>query len=185
MLKYILLGFLNYHPMTGYDLKTIMEQSTMHFWHAYHSQIYTTLRKLEDEGMVTSEEEAGDDKLNRRIYHLTDKGRADWQAWLNTALTEQSPVKEELLVRIFFSAQRDPQALLDELHVQRQLHQQKLSLYQSLIPSFLIRGAGENTDVHARLMSEAPFWAATLDFGIRYEQMYIAWLNDVIRHLKL
>jgi DNA-binding PadR family transcriptional regulator len=183
MLKYILLGFLNYHPMTGYDLKTVMEQSTMHFWHAYHSQIYTTLRKLEDEGMVTSEEEAGDDKLNRRIYHLSDKGRADWQAWLNTAMTEQSPVKEELLVRIFFSAQRDPQALLDELHVQRQLHQQKLVWYQSLAPTHLVQGI-EQPEVHAQLQPEIPFWAATLDFGIRYEQMYIAWLTDVINHLK-
>jgi len=54
MLKYILLEFLNYRPMTGCDLKKWIDQSTAHFWHAYHSQIYTTLRKMEADGLVQS-----------------------------------------------------------------------------------------------------------------------------------
>ena len=48
MLKYILLGFVNYQPLTGYDLKTLIDGSTGHFWHAYHGQIYSTLHKLEE-----------------------------------------------------------------------------------------------------------------------------------------
>ena len=45
MLKYVLLGFLNYTPMTGYELKQFMDESTANFWHAKQSQIYTTLKK--------------------------------------------------------------------------------------------------------------------------------------------
>src|SRR5215216_1138048 len=106
MLKYILLGFLKYRAMTGYELKSIMDESTMHFWHAYHSQIYTTLRKLEADGLVSSELEDGYDHLTRRTYTLTEAGRTELSAWLNTPLTETVPEKEDLLVRIFFSAER-------------------------------------------------------------------------------
>ena len=46
MLKYVLLGFLNYAPQTGYELKQAIDKSTSFFWHAKQSQIYTTLKGL-------------------------------------------------------------------------------------------------------------------------------------------
>src|SRR5215510_9112051 len=98
MLKQILLGFLNYKPMTGYELKTSMDESTMHFWHAYHSQIYTTLRKLEEEGLLSSEMLEEDGSPTKRLYTLTDAGRKDLLAWLGHSLTELPDVKEDLLV---------------------------------------------------------------------------------------
>ena len=47
MLKYALLGFLSYRPMSGYDMEHWMEASTGHFWHAKISQVYTTLKQVE------------------------------------------------------------------------------------------------------------------------------------------
>jgi PadR family transcriptional regulator AphA len=179
MLKYILLGFLNYQPMTGYDLKTVMEQSTLHFWHAYHSQIYTTLRKLEADGLVASEVEDSDDKLNKRAYTLTDAGRAELRQWLNQPLNELVPIKEDLLVRLFFSGQRDKAAVLAELRQQRHLHAQKLLYYQTLAPEQLAQRflTPESLPI---LAHESRYWLATLQFGIRYETMYLAWLDDTL-----
>lgn len=181
MLKHILLGFLNYRPMTGYELKSIMDESTMHFWHAYHSQIYTTLRKLEDGGLVISEMEDGDDKLNRRTYTITESGRADLRQWLNTPLQEVVPVKEDLLVRMFFSGERDKQAVLDELQVQRALHRSTLEEYHRLSEGGLHENVGEDRDMASRHL---PFWNATLRFGIRYEEMYLQWIDETIRILE-
>jgi len=45
-LEYAILGFLNYHPYTGYDLKKIFDNSVQHFWVADQSQIYRTLIHL-------------------------------------------------------------------------------------------------------------------------------------------
>jgi PadR family transcriptional regulator, regulatory protein AphA len=179
MLKYILLGFLNYQPMTGYDLKTVMEQSTLHFWHAYHSQIYTTLRKLETDGLVASEVEDSGDKLNRRAYTLTQAGRTELRQWLDQPLNDLVPIKEDLLVRLFFSGQRDPAAVLLELQHQRQLHAQKLLYYQTLAPEQFAQRflAPESLPL---LAQESRYWLATLQFGIRYETMYLAWLDDII-----
>lgn len=180
MLKYILLGFLTYQPLTGYDLKRIMDESTMHFWHAYHSQIYTTLRKLEEEGLLTSEEVEGEagETLKRRVYHITDAGQAEFRVWLAKSLDTLPQVKEDLLVRMFFSGKRDKAAVLDELRFQRQLHQRQLDHYNSLSAEHL------EALVTPENMAEVPFWTATLTFGKQYEAMYLQWLDTVIAQIE-
>ncbi|HRF96975.1 MAG TPA: PadR family transcriptional regulator, partial [Aggregatilineales bacterium] len=75
MLKYILLGGLSYMPLTGYQIKQFMENSTTHFWYAQTSQIYRTLDQLEKEGLVTSQIQEQHDKPDRRLYHITQNGR--------------------------------------------------------------------------------------------------------------
>jgi PadR family transcriptional regulator AphA len=173
MLKYILLGFLKYRSMTGYELKSLMDESTMHFWHAYHSQIYTTLRKLEDAGLVISELDEGDNQLNRRTYTLTETGRADLLAWLDTPLADAVPEKEDLLVRVFFSAERDRQSVIDELRFQRQIHERKLAQYQRV-----------EVDPINESAADLPFWNATLRFGVEYEKMYLRWLDETIESIE-
>lgn len=184
MLKYILLGFLNYASMTGYDLKTIMDYTTMHFWHAYHSQIYTTLRKLESDGLLESEVLDGDDKLNRRLYTITAEGQEVLTSWLQQSLTELPTNKDDLLVRLFFSAQRDPEAVLNELRFQRQLHQQKLVYYETLREAALRTRIVGQTVSSDYLQRDVQFWSATLKFGKSYEQNYIRWLDEVIALLE-
>jgi DNA-binding PadR family transcriptional regulator len=167
--------------MTGYELKSIMNESTMHFWHAYHSQIYTTLRKLEGEGLVTSETENGDEKLNRRVYTITEAGRADLRQWLNTPLDDIVPVKEDLLVRVFFSGERDKQSVLDELRFQRLLHQRTLEEYHRLSEEGM---RGILPEERETMTQQIPFWRATLRFGIQYEMMYLIWIDDTIQILE-
>ncbi len=54
-LEYAILGFLNYHPYTGYDLKKIFDTSVRHFWPADQSQIYRTLARLTEIGFAEME----------------------------------------------------------------------------------------------------------------------------------
>lgn len=179
MLKYILLGFINYRPSTGYDLKQVLDNSTGNFWHAHHSQIYTTLRRMEKDGLVASEM-MEEDGRERRVYSITEAGLADLQAWQDSPLTETAPVKEDLLVRVFFSGLRDIPAILDELRLQRVLHQKELDFYQGTTMPHLI-----NEHNPESLSSIDPLlWLSTLEFGIRYQQMYIEWLDQLIARLE-
>ncbi|HEX7556413.1 MAG TPA: PadR family transcriptional regulator [Leptolinea sp.] len=180
MIKYILLGFLNYQPMTGYDLKQTLDHSVSHFWHAYHSQIYTTLRQMEAEGWVVSEFVYAESQPDRRVYSLTDAGRTEFQTWLDQSLTEMSPIKEELLVRMFFSARRDKKSVLAELHLQRELHQKKLNGYHGLTKTMI----EENAQMTPELKQDAVFWRLTLKMGIGYEEMYVEWLNQAILQIE-
>lgn len=181
MLKYILLGFLNYQPMSGYDLKSLMDESTGHFWHAYHSQIYTTLRKLEADGLLESEEVESDEvKLNKRVYSVTESGRKELIDWQRESMTGMSPVKEDLLVRLFFSGSRNKADTLSELMIQRQLHQQKLDVYNRIADAQLILTDKADPVV----IAEQPYWLMTLEFGKRYEQMYVQWLSECIAQIE-
>jgi PadR family transcriptional regulator AphA len=180
MIKFILLGFLNYQPMTGYELKQAIDDSTAHFWHAYHSQIYTTLRQMDQDGLVTSVQVPGDGLPDRRIYTITPAGQQALRTWLNQTQTEVSPVKEELLVRLFFSAQRDPQQVLTELRLQRELHQEKLAAYRLIAEEMV----SHYTQANPSLQRDQHFWRLTLEMGMRYEDAYIAWLENSIRKIE-
>ncbi len=180
MIKYILLGFLNYQPMTGYELKQAIDHSVSHFWHAYHSQIYTTLRQMEGEALVVSKFIHSEGQPDRRVYSLTEAGRADFETWLDQSLTEMSPIKEELILRLFFSARRETGGVLAELHLQRELHQKKLNEYLAMTDGFIER----NAEVMPELARDAIFWRMTLNMGISYEEMYINWLNQTIHAIE-
>ncbi len=182
MLKYILLGFLNYEPMTGYDLKRSIDGSTAHFWHAYHSQIYTTLRKMERDGLVTSIVDDRDEKLERRIYEITELGKSQLKEWLGKSLTELPPSKDSLLVRLFFSGSRDSQAVLNELRFQRQLHQQQLEIYQQIQSEAKAESRVNSNAIE--IDREAKFWQMTLNFGLEYEKMYLKWLDETITKIE-
>ena len=175
MIKNILLGFLNYQPMTGYDLKQSIDHSTAHFWHAHHSQIYTTLHQMEQEGLVTSQFIYEEGQPNRRVYTITDSGKAELISWLDQPMLEMSTIKEDFLVRVFFSGQREPEKIKTEMKLQVELHQQKLETYRAIVD------IEENEKQHPGLKRDAAFWHATLDMGIRYEEMYINWLKDTLQ----
>lgn len=182
MLKYILLGFLNYQQMTGYDLKRAIDNSTGHFWHAYHSQIYTTLRKMEQDGLVTSVIDDSDEKLERRIYEITNLGQSKLKQWLGKSLTELPPSKDSLLVRLFFSGSRSSEQVLNELKFQRQLHQQQLETYQQIKPEADPQSESPGNSID--FDREAKFWRMTLEFGLAYEKMYLNWLDETIAKIE-
>ncbi len=54
-LSHAILGFLEYGPMSGYDLKKNFDQSVAHFWSATQSHIYKALEDLESQGLVKSQ----------------------------------------------------------------------------------------------------------------------------------
>ena len=174
-LKFALLGFLNYQPRSGYDLKQVMDVSTSNFWQAKQSQIYATLKKLEKEGLIHSHIQTQEYHPNKRIYEITEAGQADLREWLAQPQMTLKPNKEPLLLKLFFSAQINPQEILAELHVQRNLHQAELQKYQTTTKD-VIRQFGASTD----MADDARLWEATRRYGELYEEMYIHWLDETI-----
>ena len=102
-LKYTLLGFLNYGAMTGYDIKTHMDNSTQFFWHAKLSQIYPALKRMEEDAWVESTIMPQEGKPDKKYYEITDKGRAALMDWLDEFPSELVPHKQPELLKIFFA----------------------------------------------------------------------------------
>ena len=175
MLKYALLGFLDYGDKSGYDIKREMDISTNHFWHARISQIYSTLKKLEAGNLVASRIEEQTSKPNRRVYHLTDDGRTILLNWLNTPHTEIDPRKETLLLRMFFSAKADKEKLLEQLCALEVLHRDRAKYYRE----FTAQRIREAERRHPELKRDAFLWELNRKFGERFEEMYADWLSEV------
>lgn len=180
MLKFALLGFLNYRPMTGYELKQNMEISTAHFWNAKLSQIYTALKSLEQDGWVTSHIKTQEERPDKRIYTITLEGKMNLQTWLAEPQQEQSQQKHTLLLKLFFSAQADRENVLAQLYLQRNLHKRQADIYKTKSRAVI----QEILKQSPTLMKEAIFWEATRRFGELYEEMYVKWLNETIQNLE-
>jgi DNA-binding PadR family transcriptional regulator len=67
-----LLSLLADQPMHGYDLIRELEQRSGGMWHPSPGSVYPTLQLLEDEGLVTGQEQEG-----KRVYSITDAGRTE------------------------------------------------------------------------------------------------------------
>jgi PadR family transcriptional regulator, regulatory protein AphA len=176
MLKFAILGFLSYSPMTGYDIKQRMDRSTTHFWHAKQSQIYTTLKSLEQEGCVESLVKEQTERPDRRIYTLTNEGRQQLNIWLNEPYTECSPRKETLVLKMFFAAQMEPESALSQLRLQRDLHARQLEYYRI----DTTRSIQQAEEEFPALKKDALMWEATRRFGEKYEELYVHWIDEMI-----
>ncbi|HYB47625.1 MAG TPA: PadR family transcriptional regulator [Streptosporangiaceae bacterium] len=79
-----LLALLAKEPAHGYELKLALEQT---FGEAYPSpnigQIYVTLKRLEQDGLVRSEDVEQTTRPNKRVYELTPAGRETLRAWVD------------------------------------------------------------------------------------------------------
>ena len=82
-LKHILLGLLR-QPGTGYDLKSVFDERISHFWSAEFGQIYPTLNRLEERGLLESRVEPSSKGPNRRVYTVTGDGRQELLRWLGS-----------------------------------------------------------------------------------------------------
>lgn len=176
MLKYVLLGSLNYLPMTGYELKQFMDRSTANFWHAKLSQIYTTLKSLEGEGLVASTTVYQETRPDRRVYAITDAGRSDLDAWLKDVNMEPGQSKEPLLVKLFFSARVDKATLLAELRLQRELHEKALENLRGETRE----GIAQTVVRAPHLRKDALLWEATRRSGELLEAAALQWFDETI-----
>ncbi|MFC8685731.1 helix-turn-helix transcriptional regulator [Brevibacillus porteri] len=137
--KTIILGFLSYGEMSGYDIKQAFTNSIGFFYDASFGAIYPALRKLEEEGFVTKQEIIQSGKPNKILYRITEAGKQTFRQEIQTPILP--PVlRSDMLVKIFFGKSRtiDEQKDLLEgcLDTQRQLLQQSKASYKKLEVNF-------------------------------------------------
>ena len=174
-LKYTLLGFLSYGPQTGYDLKKHMDNSTQFFWHARLSQIYPALKKLAEEGLAEATVIPQEGKPDKKIYFITEAGRATLMDWLAEPLGKLSSTKDPVLLKLFFSGVLDKETVLAQLRRQLALHRAQLTLYQQETAAYL-----EQIIAETGLAREGVMWELARQFGEEYERAYIRWLEEAI-----
>ncbi|MFF3500596.1 PadR family transcriptional regulator [Streptomyces sp. NPDC003247] len=84
-------------PSSGYDLAKRFDGSLSHVWSARQSQIYPELSKLVDDRLATVTD---DGPRGRKIYELTEAGRAGLEDWL-TGTEPRQRIRSESNLRMF------------------------------------------------------------------------------------
>jgi DNA-binding PadR family transcriptional regulator len=176
-LKHALLGFLNYHPYTGYDLKNIFDSSVQHFWSADQSQIYRTLAQLAEEGLAAMEVVRQADRPDRKVYHITDAGRAELRTFLTGALP-MAPPHSAALVLVFFAGQL-PDAEVKPIFEQAADSFRRLLRQYEQVPAVIERFAAEVGSPR-----ETFFWGLTLEFGVKAVEAHLAWAESVLERIE-
>jgi len=99
---YVILGFLSWRPMSGYDIKARVEESTRFFWAASYGQIYPELKRLAAAGLIEPQGEAADGR-RRTAYTLTADGRRALEEWLAIE-PETWELRDDALLKLFFAS---------------------------------------------------------------------------------
>lgn len=115
-IKHGLLALLADESQHGYALKTEFEERTGSAWTLNIGQVYTTLQRLERDGLVTSLE-AGDDGVQR--YELTPAGHEALEEWWETPLVAASPPRDELAIKVLLAVAAEDVDVRDLLQRQR------------------------------------------------------------------
>ncbi len=176
-LDYAILGFLNYHPYTGYDLKKIFDSSVRHFWPADQSQIYRTLTRLTEQNLVEMEKVAQEVRPDRKVYHITEAGRKELLDWLAGPPPLDAP-RSAGLIQVFFAGQLSDQEILAKFEGFAAQLRAILELYAQ-IPNQL---EFYRADIDSP--REHFFWMLTLDNGIRSMRASLEWAESVIGKIK-
>ncbi len=95
--RFGLLTLLEREPMYGYQLRQEFEASTGSTWPLNVGQVYTTLGRLERDGLVEVTD-AGDE--SQRVYSISDTGRAEVRNWFSTPVRHSSPPRDELAIKL-------------------------------------------------------------------------------------
>jgi len=115
-LEHILLALL-VEPSSGYDLKKRFDGGARFYWAAELSQIYPTLKRLEERGFLTSTRAPSEKGPRRRVYTRTESGRDEMLDWLR-----QGPVISGQ--RLAYLAQLEHLYEIGDLAVTRQFVEQ-------------------------------------------------------------
>ena len=179
-LKHALLGLLSYHPMTGYELKQFFDSSVQHFRNAELSQIYPTLKTLEDNGFVEKHVEVQESRPNRKVYEITDRGRDEMGRWLREP-SMPADMRDPFLIKIFFGTEVPLEDVLVLLRRQMEEQQMIMGYANTVLRDRINKHAHSEQHSDAR---QALFWTLTLEMAIAYRRAYIEWCEKSMHLLE-
>lgn len=178
-LKHALLGLLTHQPMTGYELKQFFDSTVHHFWNAELSQIYPTLKALEEQGHVAKHVEVQDNRPNRKVYELTDSGREEFLRWVREPMMP-TDLRDAFMIKVFFGTEVPVEDMLVLLRRQME-EQQKMLAFSETVLRARINHACNEEKFSTR---HALYWTLTLEMAMSYRRAYVDWCEKSMRLLE-
>jgi DNA-binding PadR family transcriptional regulator len=112
----VVLGLLSEKPMYGYQLHQEIERREMEHWAQVHlASIYNTLNRLQKEKLIEGKGERPGKMPERKVYHITPKGKKRLGELVEIALNEQKMPQDDFIVGVAFLQGLSKEKILDSL----------------------------------------------------------------------
>jgi PadR family transcriptional regulator AphA len=166
--RHFILGLLAQQPMTGYDIKRVLKRLSWLVGSLSFGSLYPALHALKEDGLVTVDVDAQEDRPSRKIYSLTQSGRQALEEWVNQP-TRSNPSMKAFVMRLMLADNFSQAGLITQLHQRRaQVATQRAALEQ--------RGAAPDYKVNlGRRLA--------LDYGLALADTELDWLDSVLDRL--
>jgi PadR family transcriptional regulator AphA len=132
--RYMLLGLLDWRPMSGYDIKKIVEKSIKDFWHESYGNIYPILQGFVKEGLAERRVERQEGRPDRIEYTITPAGRAELVAWLERP-TGARRVRDVFLAKFIFGHLLSKEQNIEQVEAYCREREERLEWYRETLAS--------------------------------------------------
>lgn len=155
-----LLALLARRSMYGYELRNEFEQQTGTTWPLNVGQVYTTLGRLERDGMV---EPAGQDGESHYYYRITAAGREELDEWFAHPVSRTNRPRDELPIKLAMAV------AMPTVDVRQVVQEQR---------THTMRVLQDYTRLKARTSEEDSLaWSLVLDSLIFQTEAEVRWLD--------
>jgi DNA-binding PadR family transcriptional regulator len=160
-IRHGLLALLERGPSHGYQLRAEFDAATGATWPLNVGQVYTTLDRLERDGLVAQD---GDPDPDGRIaYRITDLGRREVTSWFASPVTRQGAPRDELAIKLALAVTTPGVDVLTVVQTQR---------------TATMTGLQELTRLKARAAAPGDLaWSLVLDSLVFRAEAEIRWLD--------
>jgi DNA-binding PadR family transcriptional regulator len=170
-LEHAILVSLSERAGAGLDLTRRFDRSIGHFWTATHQQIYRVLARMETDGWLVATTVAQPGRPDKRVYEVTDEGRAELRRWLHEPLLREVH-RSDLAVKLRAASYGDRAALLEQVATLRAEHATRRAAYAEMAATQY----PEPEDLEGAALDQY----LVLRGGIRMEDFYVEWLGEYL-----
>lgn len=165
--------------MSGYELKSWIEEYLGFFWSEGWGQIYPALHEMERRGLISLQDGGAEHpkenktKRPRKVYAITEAGKASLTRYLGMP-PEDAPLRNELVLKVFFGSVAGADVV--KHHMEAELAKQRAMLAGWSEMDRAIDAAGE-LDCNKK---DARYWKYALRFGAMYNAFVMKWCESVL-----
>jgi DNA-binding PadR family transcriptional regulator len=162
-MEHALLGFLYVCPMHGYEIYQQLSDPAglWQVWRLKQSQLYALLTKLEEVGYLNATLQPQEARPPRKIYALTENGRAAFWHWLTSPVAHGRHIRVEFRAKLYFAYRQAPTVAL-------LLLEEQLATCQTWLAALRARELAE--------ANQQPFTYAVYQFQLSQIESFLAWL---------
>ena len=119
--RHALLALLSEGPKYGLQLREEFEARTGEVWPLNVGQVYTTLQRLERDGLVESDDTGPDgrEKTPQKAFRITARGQTELAGWLRTPPDLSAPPRDELVMKVLVAMRVPGTDVHDVIQVHR------------------------------------------------------------------